>query len=60
MRREDLSIPAVTTLTSVDATAIRAIVSAFTKEIQSLRMEIDDLKRRQDMAYRNRLNREMR
>lgn len=58
MRREELSIPAITTLTSVDATAIRAIVSALTKEIYDLRNEVDALKqsndrRLMDMDYRN-------
>lgn len=58
MRREELSIPAVTALTSVDATAIRAIVSALTKEIYDLRMEVDALKERSmrrvnEMDYRN-------
>lgn len=58
MRREELAIPAVTALTSVDATAIRAIVSALTKEIYDLRVEVDALKERNnrrsvEMDYRN-------
>jgi proteasome assembly chaperone (PAC2) family protein len=58
MRREELAIPAVTALTSVDATAIRAIVSALTKEIYDLRVEVDALKERNNrrslgMDYRN-------
>tara|TARA_R110000868_G_scaffold357261_1_gene618716 strand:+ start:327 stop:500 length:174 start_codon:yes stop_codon:yes gene_type:complete len=43
---EPLSIPAVTTLNSSDAVAIRVIVSALIQAIDFMRKDIEDLKRR--------------
>jgi hypothetical protein len=58
MRREELSIPAITNLRSEDATAIRAIVSALTREIYELRLEVDILKsEQQERTYRNMMSR---
>lgn len=42
--REDLSLPAITTLKSVDATAIRNIANYLVSEIEKLRTEIAGLK----------------
>ena len=42
--KNDLTIPALTTLKSVDATAIRNISSYFASEIMNLRKEIETLK----------------
>jgi len=43
---EPLSIPAVTTLNSSDAVAIRVIVSALIQAIDSMRKDIEQLKSR--------------
>ena len=43
---EPLSIPAVTTLNSSDAVAIRVIVSALIQAIDSMRKDIEELKKR--------------
>ena len=43
---EPLSIPAVQTLKSTDAIAIRQIVSALIQAVDSLRKDVEDLKRR--------------
>ena len=43
---EPLSIPAVTTLNSSDAVAIRLIVSALIQAIDSLRKDVEQLKSR--------------
>ena len=43
---EPLSIPAVTTLNSSDAVAIRVIVSAQIQAIDSMRKDIEQLKSR--------------
>lgn len=43
---EPLSIPAVTTLNSSDAVAIRVIVSALIQAIDSLRKDVEQLKSR--------------
>lgn len=43
---ESLSIPAVTTLNSSDAVAIRVIVSALIQAIDSLRKDVEQLKSR--------------
>ncbi len=43
---EPLSIPAVTTLSSSDAVAIRVIVSALIQAIDSMRKDIEELKKR--------------
>ena len=43
---EPLSIPAVTTLNSSDAIAIRVIVSALIQAIDSMRKDIEQLKSR--------------
>jgi len=43
---EPLSIPAVTTLSSSDAVAIRVIVSALIQAIDSLRKDVEQLKSR--------------
>lgn len=42
--RNDLSVPALTALKSVDATPIRNIVTYLTSEIEKLRTEIETLK----------------
>lgn len=42
--KNDLTIPALTTLKSVDAIAIRNISSYFASEIMNLRKEIETLK----------------
>lgn len=42
--RDDLALPALTTLKSVDATAIRNITSYLASEIMNLRKEIETLK----------------
>jgi len=41
---EPLSIPAVTTLKSTDAIAIRQIVSALIQAVDSLRKDVEELK----------------
>ena len=41
---QPLSIPAVTTLKSTDAVAIRQIVSALIQAVDSLRMDVEALK----------------
>ena len=41
---EPLSIPAVTTLKSTDAVAIRQIVSALIQAVDSLRKDMEELK----------------
>jgi hypothetical protein len=41
---QPLSIPAVTTLNSTDAVAIRQIVSALIQAIDSLRKDVEELK----------------
>ena len=43
---EPLSIPAVTTLNSSDAVAIRVIVSSLIQAIDSLRKDVEQLKSR--------------
>ena len=43
---EPLSIPAVTTLKSTDAIAIRQIVSSLIQAIDSLRKDVEQLKSR--------------
>jgi len=43
---EPLSIPAVTTLNSSDAIAIRVIVSSLIQAIDSLRKDVEQLKQR--------------
>ena len=43
---QPLSIPAVTTLNSSDAVAIRVIVSALIQAIDSMRKDIEQLKSR--------------
>ena len=43
---EPLSIPAVTTLKSTDAVAIRQIVSALIQAVDSLRKDVEQLKQR--------------
>ena len=43
---EPLSIPAVTTLKSTDAIAIRQIVSALIQAVDSLRKDVEELKKR--------------
>jgi hypothetical protein len=43
----ELQIPAVSALTSVDATAIRSIVNSLLMEIGKLRKEVDALKAQQ-------------
>jgi len=43
---EPLSIPAVTTLKSTDAVAIRQIVSALIQAVDSLRKDVEALKKR--------------
>ena len=43
---EPLSIPAVTTLKSTDAIAIRQIVSALIQAVDSLRRDVEALKNR--------------
>lgn len=43
---EPLSIPAVTTLKSTDAIAIRQIVSALIQAVDSLRKDVEALKNR--------------
>ncbi len=43
---EPLSIPAVTTISSSDAVAIRVIVSALIQAIDSMRKDIEELKKR--------------
>jgi hypothetical protein len=43
---EPLSIPAVTTLKSTDAVAIRQIVSALIQAVDSLRKDVETLKKR--------------
>ena len=42
--KNDLTIPALTTLKSVDATAIRNISSYLASEIMNLRKEVETLK----------------
>jgi hypothetical protein len=42
--KDDLVLPALTTLKSVDATAIRNITSYLASEIMNLRKEIETLK----------------
>lgn len=42
--REDLALPSITTLRSVDATAIRNIATYLASEIMNLREEIAGLK----------------
>jgi hypothetical protein len=43
----DLQIPAVSALTSVDATAIRSIVNSLLTEISKLQREVDAIKAQQ-------------
>ena len=43
---EPLSIPAVQTLKSTDAIAIRQIVSALIQAVDSLRKDVEELKKR--------------
>jgi hypothetical protein len=43
---EPLSIPVVTTLKSTDAIAIRQIVSSLIQAIDSMRKDIEELKKR--------------
>ena len=43
---EPLSIPAIQTLKSTDAIAIRQIVSALIQAVDSLRKDVEELKKR--------------
>ena len=53
----EIRIPALTALTTADATAVRSIVSVLMEEIQRLDRDIESLKKTRDDVYRNRMSR---
>lgn len=53
----EIRIPALTALTTADATAVRSIVSVLLEEIQRLDRDIESLKKTRDDVYRNRMTR---
>jgi hypothetical protein len=54
---QEIRIPALTTLKTDDATAVRSIVAALMMEIEGLRRDIESLKKTRDDVYRTRMNR---
>jgi hypothetical protein len=55
--KEPLHIPAITTLSSVDATAIRQITLSLVEAIEDIKKEVETLKSRpQSSAYTNQRN----
>ncbi len=55
--KEALHIPAITTLSSVDATAIRQITLSLVEAIEDIKKEVETLKSRpQSSAYTNQRN----
>jgi hypothetical protein len=52
---QEIRIPALTTLKTDDATAVRAIVFALIKEIESLRRDVESLKKTREDVYVNRM-----
>lgn len=53
----EIRIPALTALTSGDATAIRSIVSVLLQEIEKLSRDVESLKKTRDDVYASRMNR---
>lgn len=53
----EIRIPALTALTTADATAVRSIVSVLLEEIQRLDRDVESLKKTRDDVYRNRMSR---
>lgn len=53
----EIRVPALTTLTGEDATAVRSIVSVLLAEIQRLDRDVESLKKTRDDVYRNRMAR---
>jgi hypothetical protein len=54
---QEIRIPALTTLKTDDATAVRSIVAALMMEIEGLRRDVESLKKTRDDVYRTRMNR---
>jgi len=54
---QEIRIPALTTLKTDDATAVRSIVTALLMEIEGLRRDVESLKKTRDDVYRARMNR---
>jgi hypothetical protein len=54
---QEIRIPALTTLKTDDATAVRSIVAALMMEIEGLRRDVESLKKTRDDVYRARMNR---
>ena len=53
----EIRIPALTALTTADATAVRSIVSVLLEEIQRLDRDVESLKKTRDDVYRSRMSR---
>lgn len=53
----EIRIPALTALTTADATAVRSIVSVLLDEIQRLDRDVESLKKTRDDVYRSRMSR---
>lgn len=53
----EIRIPALTALTTADATAVRSIVSVLLEEIQRLDRDVESLKKTRDDVYRSRMAR---
>lgn len=53
----EIRIPALTALSTQDATAVRSIVSVLLEEIQRLDRDVESLKKTRDDVYRNRMSR---
>jgi hypothetical protein len=54
---ESFSVPALSTLKSTDAVAIREITFSLINEITKLRKELQDMKNMQDKSQRKNVNR---
>lgn len=52
---QEIRIPALTTLTTADATAVRAIVASLVMEIEKLRRDVESLKKTREDVYVNRM-----
>ena len=53
----EIRIPALTALTTSDATAVRSIVSVLLAEIERLDRDVESLKKTRDDVYRSRMSR---